>query len=150
MKTGIASEILEQKLKSKKALENPQMLLIEENTINPRGKKDMDYWNTLNSVIIKVTCQSLWDATKFRLRGKCIFVYLMPEIDATSVYLSKLKEECNELDSNVRRMSIKLRADINKMKTGVAFEILERELLRVCSSIKALRIRLPQLSKVKY
>lgn len=43
MKTGIASEILEQKLKSKKALENPQMLLIEENTINPRGKKDMDY-----------------------------------------------------------------------------------------------------------
>lgn len=150
MKTGIASEILEQKLKSKKALENPQMLLIEENTINPRGKKDMDYWNTLNSVIIKVTCQSLWDATKFRLRGKCIFVYLMPEIDATSVYLSKLKEECNELDSNVRRMSIKERADINKMKTGVAFEILERELLRVCSSIKALRIRLPQLSKVKY
>lgn len=150
MKTGIASEILEQKLKSKKALENPQMLLIEENTINPRGKKDMDYWNTLNSVIIKVTCQSLWDATKFRLRGKCIFVYLMPEIDATSVYLSKLKEECIELDSNVRRMSIKLRADINKMKTGVAFEILERELLRVCSSIKALRIRLPQLSKVKY
>lgn len=34
MKTGIASEILEQKLKSKKALENPQMLVIEENTIN--------------------------------------------------------------------------------------------------------------------
>lgn len=87
MKTGIASEILEQKLKSKKALENPQMLVIEENTINSSmgAKKDMDYWNTLNSVIIKVTCQSLWEATKFRLRGKCIFVYLMPEIDATSI-----------------------------------------------------------------
>lgn len=69
---------------------------------------------------------------------------------AASIFLSKLQRECNELDSNIRRRYIKVRADISKAKTGIASEILEQECLRVYSSIKARRTHLQKLSEFTY